>query len=93
MRSSRVILALPILLGACGMFSRAPTTPDSPEQAECRVVARNSDEVRQVMRTLSPGNNERILQEDAANARERAFRSCLRERRLPGAGGVEGVPR
>ena len=35
----------------------------------------------------------RIIAEQVAAARERAFRNCLRERRLPGAGGVELIPR
>lgn len=79
-------------LAACGVFG--PTAPpDSPEQAECRRVARDSDAVRDIQRTLSIGDNDRMIAEQVAMARERAFRGCLRERRLPGAGGVELPPR
>ena len=88
--------ALPLLvllaLGGCASINpfggpRAPS--DTPEQAECRTVARNADAVRDLRRTWSPGNNDRIIQQDVAVAEDRAFRNCLRERRLPGAGGVE----
>ncbi len=88
--------ALPLLalltLGACASINplagpRPP--PDTPEQGECRRVARNADAVRELRRTWSPGNNDRIIQQDIAVAEDRAFRNCLRERRLPGAGGVE----
>lgn len=79
-------------LAACGF--RGPTAPpDTPEQAECRRVARDSDAVRDIQRTLSIGDNDRIIAEQVAAARERAYRTCLRERRLPGAGGVEIPPR
>ena len=90
MRTLVLLLLLP--LAACGMF-RTTSTPDTPEQAECRSVARNSDAVRDIQRTLSIGDNDRIIADQVAMARERAFRTCLRERRLPGAGGVEQLPR
>lgn len=88
-----VFLAL-LPLAACGSinpFGRSGP-PDTPEQAECRRVARNSDAVREIQQTLSIGNNDRIIAEQVAATQERAYRTCLRERRLPGAGGIELVP-
>lgn len=88
----RALLILMLPLAACGALR--PTGPaDTPEQAECRRVARDSDAVRDIQRALSIGDNDRIIAEQVAAARERAFRTCLRERRLPGAGGVELLPR
>jgi hypothetical protein len=90
--------ALPLLallaLGACSLnpFAGPRAAPDTPEQAECRREARNDESVRSLFRTLSPGNNDRIIQEDINRATERAFRNCLRVRGLPGAGGVEVPP-
>lgn len=87
MRASLLLLALAAPLAGC---SNAPTRPaDTPEQAECRRVARNDPALRDIMRTVSPGNNDRIIQDDIARVTERAFRNCLRDRGLPGAGGVE----
>ncbi len=92
----RVWLALALLpLAACGSlnpFPRSTRPPDTPEQAECRRAARDSDAVRDLRRTVSIGDNDRIVQEQIDVAEERAFRTCLRERRLPGAGGVELLP-
>jgi len=77
-------------LSACGLGQREPAPPpDTPEQAECRREASNSQAVRDLRRTVTIGANDRIVQIDIAAAEERAFRTCLRERRLPGAGGVE----
>lgn len=92
---SLVMLAALLPLAACGSlnpFARSGP-PDTPEQAECRRLARDSDAVRDLRRTVSIGDNDRIVQEQIDVAQERAFRTCLRERRLPGAGGVELVPR
>jgi len=93
----RALLFLALLpLAACGSMNpfggRAGRAPDTPEQAECRREARNSDAVRDLRRTISIGDNDRIVQEQIDTAQERAFRNCLRERRLPGAGGVELLP-
>jgi len=82
------LIALLIPLAACGT-GRPAGPPDTPEQAECRREARNSQAVRDLRRTVTIGANDRIVAIDIAAAEERAFRTCLRERRLPGAGGVE----
>ncbi len=87
MRPIFALLAVAVALVGC---SRGPTRPpDTPEQAECRRVARNDPALRDILRTLSPGNNDRIIQDDIARVTERAFRNCLTERGLPGGGGVE----
>lgn len=93
----RLLLLLPLVLTGCGLgnpFDRtgAAITPDTPEQAACRREARNSDSVRALRRTISIGDNDRIVQDEINRAEERSFRDCLRERRLPGAGGVEIGP-
>ena len=82
-------------LAACTTYNpfARPGPADTPGQAACRSVARDSDAVRDLRRTVSIGDNDRIVQEQIDVAQERAFRTCLRERRLPGAGGVELTPR
>jgi len=90
MKPFLLLLALAAPLIGC---SSAPNRPaDTPAQAECRRVARNDPAVRDVLRSLSPGNNDEIIQGDVNRATERAFRNCLRDRGLPGAGGVEIPP-
>ncbi|MBC7430475.1 MAG: hypothetical protein H7345_00255 [Rubritepida sp.] len=93
MRSLALLALLP--LAACATYNPfARSGPaDTPEQAACRSVARDSDAVRDLRRTVSIGDNDRIVQEQIDVAQERAFRTCLRERRLPGGGGVELTPR
>lgn len=81
-----------LALTGCGI-GRPAGPPDTPEQAECRREARSSQAVRDLRRTVTIGANDRIVQIDIAAAEERAFRNCLRERRLPGAGGVEAPAR
>lgn len=83
-----------LLLAGCASLNpfAASGPPDTPEQAECRRSARDTPEAREIQQTLSIGNNDRIIGEQVAAARERAFRRCLRERRLPGAGGIDFTP-
>ena len=88
-----ILLVAPVLAALAGCGLRGPgAPPDTPGQAECRIVARDSDAVRDLRRTISIGDNDRIVQEQVTAAQERAYRTCLRERRLPGAGGVELLP-
>ena len=55
-------------------------------------IARNDPAVSEARRPLSPGNNDQIIQGEVNRATDRAFRNCLRDRGLPGAGGVEIPP-
>jgi len=87
MKPFLLLLALAAPLLGCANARNTPA--DTPEQAECRRVARNDSSVRDALRSLSPGNNDQIIQGDVARATERAFRNCLRDRGLPGGGGVE----
>jgi hypothetical protein len=48
--------------------------------------------VSEARRPLSPGNNDQIIQGEVNRATDRAFRNCLRDRGLPGGGGVEIPP-
>ncbi len=91
MRHWVLLFCATLALTGCGL-GRPAGPPDTPEQAECRREARNSQAVRDLRRTVTIGSNDRIVAIDIAATEERAFRNCLRERRLPGAGGVE-IPR
>jgi hypothetical protein len=90
MRPFIVLLALAAPLIGCS--NARNTAADTPEQAECRRVARNDPAVRDALRPLSPGNNDQIIQGEVNRATDRAFRNCLRDRGLPGGGGVEIPP-
>jgi len=90
MRPFIILLALAAPLIGCSTASNTPA--DTPGQAECRRVARNDPAVSEARRPLSPGNNDQIIQGEVNRATDRAFRNCLRDRGLPGGGGVEIPP-
>jgi hypothetical protein len=91
--TKRLLLASLVLLAAC---SRAPSPaagPEDPALAACRAEARNSPEVREVMRAMNTGN---ATQRDRIEAQRavtegRVFDECLRQRGLRRGGGVERV--
>ena len=85
-------LALVLLAACSNPFAGTRATPDLPEQAACRQAAQESEEVRRVEQRWAPGQNDLMIQSERRAAEDRAFRNCLRERRLPGANGVE-LPR
>ncbi len=80
-----------LLLGGCAMMpARAPApVPLTPEQQACRTESRGADEARELRRSWAPGVNDTTLLPQIQAAEERAYRACLRARRLPGPSGVE----
>ena len=89
--------ALPLALGACGLFRNPPALrpsfpePETPAQRACLEQARASEPVRDLERQRNPQNIpnwERLAEESTARV-NRAYRDCLRREGLALPGGVE----
>jgi hypothetical protein len=91
------LLALPLLLAACGGSTpRPPPEPETAEVAACRAESRNDPRFAAIGATILPGNagNERRVAEDRARLEAELVSACLRARGgQPRGGGVEAVRR
>jgi hypothetical protein len=90
-----MIRALPLLLAlaACAGPPDALRAPAVMPDPECRAFAMRDSEVRATFREINPENPEfmRRLASERAEAQQRAYNSCARERGLPVPGGVERI--
>jgi len=93
------LLALPLLLAACGGTPRPAAEPESAELAACRAEARNDPRFAALGATALPGNraNETRIAEERRRLEADLVSACLRARGAAGGaargGGVEAVRR
>lgn len=93
------LLALPLLLAACGGTPRPATEPESAELAACRAEARSDPRYAALGATALPGNqaNERRIADERARLEAELVGACMRGRGGAGGaargGGVEAVRR
>lgn len=91
------LLALPLLLAACGGTSRPAIAPEDPQVAACRAEARNDPRWAALGATALPGNraSETRIAEQRARLEGDLVSACLRARGGGTArgGGVEAVRR
>ncbi len=92
------LLALPLLLAACG--TAAPRAPEDAAAAECRAETRNDPRLAALGRTSLPGNlaNEARIADERRALQADLVAACLRARSAgttdgPRGGGVEAVRR
>jgi hypothetical protein len=90
-----MIRALPplLILLACAGPPEPLRGPAVMPDPECRAVALRDAEVRATFRQINPDNPEfmRRLAAERAEAEQRAYNACARERGLPLPGGVERI--
>jgi hypothetical protein len=93
------LLALPLLLAACGGAPRPAAEAESAEVAACRAEARADPRWAALGATALPGNraNETRIAQDRARLEADLVSACLRARGAGGGaargGGVEAVRR
>jgi len=91
------LLALPLLLAACGgSTTRPPPEPETPEVTACRAEARADPRFAAIGATILPGNaaNATRIADERARLEAELVSACLRARGgQPRGGGVEAVRR
>jgi hypothetical protein len=90
----RVLAILPLVLAAC---SREPPplagVPETPGTEECRREARESPEIRDVFRSMSPQQASWLLPVELRQTETRLVRACLERKGLlrPGVAPIEPI--